>query len=96
MREALGEALRAIRLAQGRSLRDVSRSAQTSLGYISEIERGVKEASSELLAGIAASLDVPLSRVLADAAERLARREAAEAGAEIVALRPRPVLSRAA
>jgi transcriptional regulator with XRE-family HTH domain len=75
MRELLGESLRASRIAQGRTLRDVSRDAQISLGYLSEIERGVKEASSELLAAIVLALDLPLSEVVADVAERLADRE---------------------
>jgi len=76
MRDILGESLRSIRIVQGRTLRDVSRSARISLGYLSEIERGVKEASSELLAAIAAALDVPLSRVVFDVAQRLADAEA--------------------
>ncbi|MDR1807011.1 MAG: helix-turn-helix domain-containing protein [Propionibacteriaceae bacterium] len=89
MRELLGESLRAFRLAQGLSLREVSRSALISPGYLSEIERGVKEASSELLAAFAAALDVPLSRVMADVAERL-RRDEEDAAEEW------PVLRRAA
>ncbi|MDR0417772.1 MAG: helix-turn-helix domain-containing protein [Propionibacteriaceae bacterium] len=75
MRELLGESLRATRLAQGRTLRDVSRGAQISLGYLSEIERGIKEASSELLGAIAGSLGVPQSEIMADVASRLADRE---------------------
>jgi transcriptional regulator with XRE-family HTH domain len=75
MRQALGETIRASRVAQGRTLRDVSRAARISLGYLSEIERGVKEASSELLAAIALALEVPLSRLLADASDRLAAGE---------------------
>jgi transcriptional regulator with XRE-family HTH domain len=72
MREVLGESLRARRVAQGRTLRDVSHGARISLGYLSEIERGQKEASSELLAAIAGALELPLSRLLADVVERLA------------------------
>jgi len=75
LREILGASLRSIRIAQGRTLRDVSRAAQISLGYLSEIERGVKEASSELLAAIALALDVPLSRLVFDLALRLAEAE---------------------
>jgi transcriptional regulator with XRE-family HTH domain len=66
LREAIGDSLRRARLAQSRTLREVSTSARVSLGYLSEIERGRKEASSELLAAICAALDVPLSRVLWD------------------------------
>lgn len=64
MRKVIGEQLRQQRRDQGRTLRDVSTSARVSLGYLSEVERGQKEASSELLAAICAALDVPLSSVL--------------------------------
>ncbi|NUS43169.1 MAG: helix-turn-helix transcriptional regulator [Mycobacteriaceae bacterium] len=80
LREALGESLRRARVAQSRTLREVSTSARVSLGYLSEVERGRKEASSELLASICEALDVPLSDVLADAGESLAH-EAARASA---------------
>ncbi|MEV0683531.1 helix-turn-helix transcriptional regulator [Nocardia sp. NPDC050378] len=66
LREAIGDSLRRARLAQHRTLREVSTSARVSLGYLSEVERGRKEASSELLAAICEALDVPLSRVLWD------------------------------
>ncbi len=66
LREAIGDSLRRARLAQHRTLREVSGSARVSLGYLSEVERGRKEASSELLAAICSALDVPLSRVLWD------------------------------
>jgi transcriptional regulator with XRE-family HTH domain len=71
MREVLGESLREQRTAQGRTLREVSQDARVSLGYLSEIERGQKEASSELLAAICGALDVPLSIVLDDVSQRL-------------------------
>ena len=58
MREAIGGSLRRARTARGRTLRDVSRKANVSLGYLSEVERGRKEASSELLAAICEALDV--------------------------------------
>ena len=51
-RASLGDVLRAERMRQGMTLRDLSSSARVSLGYISEIERGQKEASSELLAAL--------------------------------------------
>ena len=50
LRRVIGDALRARRQAQHRTLREVSTAANVSLGYLSEIERGQKEASSELLA----------------------------------------------
>ena len=81
LRSLLGDVLRQRRLRQGRTLRDVSASARVSLGYISEIERGQKEASSELLAAICAALDVPLSEVLSEVSVELAREEAALAAA---------------
>lgn len=63
-RASLGDVLRAERMRQGMTLRELSSSARVSLGYISEIERGQKEASSELLAALCEALDVPLSGVL--------------------------------
>jgi transcriptional regulator with XRE-family HTH domain len=60
VRRLLGDVLRRQRQRQGRTLREVSAAAQLSLGYLSEVERGQKEASSELLASICAALDVPL------------------------------------
>jgi len=71
LREVIGDVLRHARTSQGRTLREVSNSARVSLGYLSEVERGRKEASSELLGAICVALDVPLSRVLADAAAEL-------------------------
>lgn len=64
LREALGDELRRLRMDQGRTLREVSTSARVSLGYLSEVERGQKEASSELLAAICSALDVPVGVVL--------------------------------
>ena len=64
---------------QGRTLREVSDAARVSLGYLSEVERGRKEASSELLSAICGALEVPLSRVLSDAGDELARQEQAAA-----------------
>ena len=76
MRQLVGEVLRARRISQGLTLRDVSSKARVSLGYISEVERGQKEASSELLAALAAALDVPLSKVLLDVSAMLELEEA--------------------
>ena len=66
-RRLLGEVLRDQRMRQGRTLRQVSADARVSLGYISEIERGQKEASSELLASICAALEAPRTPVRAPA-----------------------------
>ena len=76
-RRLLGEVLRSQRMRQGRTLRQVSADARVSLGYISEIERGQKEASSELLASICAALDVPLSAILSEVSDAVALEEAA-------------------
>ncbi|MBM7775824.1 transcriptional regulator with XRE-family HTH domain [Actinokineospora baliensis] len=64
LREAIGDRLRHARTNQRRTLREVSRSARVSLGYLSEVERGRKEASSELLAAICDALELPLSELL--------------------------------
>jgi transcriptional regulator with XRE-family HTH domain len=85
LREVLGDVLRRARTKQGRTLRQVSDSARVSLGYLSEVERGRKEASSELLSAICDALDVPLSQLLLDASEQLARRERAMASARSAA-----------
>ncbi|TDO60957.1 transcriptional regulator with XRE-family HTH domain [Kribbella sp. VKM Ac-2571] len=76
VRGLLGDVLRRKRLRQGRTLREVSADARVSLGYLSEVERGQKEASSELLAAICTALDVPLSMVFAEVSQDLAREEA--------------------
>ncbi len=71
LREVIGDVLRSHRTSQGLTLRELSADARVSLGYISEVERGQKEASSELLAALCSALDVPLSRVLGDASQQL-------------------------
>lgn len=75
LREVLGAELRRIRLLQGRTLRDVSAAASVSLGYLSEVERGEKEASSEMLLAICGALGAPLSVLLATVADDIAARE---------------------
>ena len=72
LREVIGDVLRRSRVEQGRTLREVSDAARVSLGYLSEVERGRKEASSELLSAICGALEVPLSRVLSEAGDGLA------------------------
>jgi transcriptional regulator with XRE-family HTH domain len=75
LREVIGDVLRRARIDQGRTLREVSDAARVSLGYLSEVERGRKEASSELLSAICGALEVPLSRVLSDAGDEMAQEE---------------------
>lgn len=72
LRTEIGDVLREIRRKQGRTLREVSSDAQVSLGYLSEVERGQKEASSELLVAISEALGVPLWYILREVSERMA------------------------
>ena len=68
MRTHIGHSLRGVRISQGRTLREVAKVARVSLGYLSEVERGQKEASSELLNSICTALNISLSTVLAEVA----------------------------
>ncbi len=77
LRRCLGDVLRGRRMQRGMTLRQVSAEARVSLGYISEIERGHKEASSELLASLCAALEIPLSEVLGEVSAAVAVDEAA-------------------
>jgi transcriptional regulator with XRE-family HTH domain len=76
LRTHLGSTLRSARICQGRTLRDVAKTARVSLGYLSEVERGQKEASSELLNSICRALDLSLSSVLTQALIHLKSHEA--------------------
>ncbi|WP_460445875.1 helix-turn-helix domain-containing protein [Angustibacter aerolatus] len=80
LRQELGDVLREERQQQRRTLREVSAAARVSLGYLSEVERGQKEASSELLASICGALELPMSIVLSQVSERVAETERTEAG----------------
>lgn len=71
LREAIGGSLRRARTLRKRTLRDVSRAARVSLGYLSEVERGRKEPSSELLASICEALDVSLADLLTEVVEEM-------------------------
>jgi transcriptional regulator with XRE-family HTH domain len=75
LREVMGEELRLRRQQQGRTLRQVSGDARVSLGYLSEVERGQKEASSELLGAICEALQLPMSLLLIRVGHRLAQAE---------------------
>lgn len=79
LRRLVGDALRGYRTDQGRTLRDVAGAARVSVPYLSEVERGRKEASSEVLAAVCKGLDVRLSDLL----EQVRR--------ELLAIEPRPV-----
>jgi len=71
----MGEVLRDVRLRRGDTLRQVAGRASVALGYLSEIERGQKEASSEILASVAEALDTPLSMIYHEVGNRLAKSE---------------------
>jgi transcriptional regulator with XRE-family HTH domain len=71
LREAIGGTIRRARTERRRTLRDVSKEARVSLGYLSEIERGRKEPSSELLAAICEALSLPLPELLDEVADVL-------------------------
>ncbi|MFT4199336.1 helix-turn-helix domain-containing protein [Gordonia sp. (in: high G+C Gram-positive bacteria)] len=92
LREALGAGLRHARTEQHRTLREISTAARVSLGYLSEVERGQKEASSELLAAICDALDMELADLLIDAGTAL-RAEAAAQMPPVVMAAPRPAHS---
>jgi transcriptional regulator with XRE-family HTH domain len=93
LRRLLGDVLRRQRQRQGRTLREVSSSARVSLGYLSEVERGQKEASSELLSAICDALDVPMSEVMREVSDDLSLAELAESAASETAAAPtRPLL----
>ena len=76
-RRLLVDVLRGARMQRGMTLRELSAEARVSLGYISEIERGQKEASSELLASLCAAMDLPLSEVLREVSDAVALEEVA-------------------
>lgn len=92
LRNVIGEEIRRHRLNQGRTLRDVAKSAAVSLGYLSEIERGVKEPSSEMLAAICAALEITVGNLVMAAGAQL---QATERSADVITLRP-SVASKAA
>lgn len=75
LRRVIGAVLRRVRLRQRRTLREVAQEAGVSLAYLSEIERGRKEVSSEVLAAICAALGLRLMDLLDEAREELSRLE---------------------
>src|SRR6187399_113758 len=72
VRHEIGDVLRDLRLQQGRTLRQVASRASVALGYLSEVERGQKEASSEILASVAEALETPISVIMREVGDRLA------------------------
>ncbi len=80
VRQEIGDVLRDFRLQKGRTLRQVAGDASVALGYLSEVERGQKEASSEILAAVADALDTPLSVIMGEVSDRLAVLEGIRVG----------------
>lgn len=72
IRQEIGDVLRSHRLRQGQTLRQVAARASVALGYLSEVERGQKEVSSEILASVADALNLPLSVVMREVSDRVA------------------------
>lgn len=72
VRQEIGDVLRDVRQRKGHTLRQVASRASVALGYLSEVERGQKEASSEILASVAEALEVPISLIMREVADRLA------------------------
>ena len=72
LREELGDVLRDVRLQKGQTLRQVASKASVALGYLSEVERGQKEASSEILASVADALDTPIAVIMREVSDRIA------------------------
>lgn len=72
VRQEIGDVLRDFRQQKGRTLRQIASRASVALGYLSEVERGQKEASSEILASVADALGVPLSVIMREVSDRLA------------------------
>lgn len=72
VRQEIGDVLRDFRLQKGHTLRQVASRASVALGYLSEVERGQKEASSEILASVADALDTPISVIMHEVGDRMA------------------------
>ena len=79
LRTMLGDVLRRTRLEQDRTLADVARAARVSMPYLSEVERGRKEVSSEILAAICDALRIDLADLLAEVGSDLAASDLASA-----------------
>ncbi|MGZ0711187.1 helix-turn-helix domain-containing protein (plasmid) [Coraliomargarita sp. W4R53] len=84
VRQEIGEVLRDFRQQKGRTLRQVASRASVALGYLSEVERGQKEASSEILASVAEALDVPISIIMREVGDRLSVMEGLQTFPDVV------------
>lgn len=84
VRQEIGEVLRDFRQQKGRTLRQVASRASVALGYLSEVERGQKEASSEILASVAEALDVPISTIMREVSDRISVLEGLQTFPDVV------------
>ncbi|MER7798126.1 helix-turn-helix transcriptional regulator [Microbacterium sp. NPDC096154] len=84
VRQEIGDVLRDMRQQKGQTLRQVASRASVALGYLSEVERGQKEASSEILASVAEALDVPISSIMREVGDRIAVLEGVQPFPDVV------------
>ena len=84
VRQEIGDVLRDFRLQKGRTLRQVASKASVALGYLSEVERGQKEASSEILASVADALGVPISIIMREVGDRISVLEGIQVFPDVV------------
>jgi transcriptional regulator with XRE-family HTH domain len=84
VRQEIGEVLRDFRQQKGRTLRQVASRASVALGYLSEVERGQKEASSEILASVAEAHDVPISIIMREVGDRISVLEGLQGFPDVV------------
>jgi transcriptional regulator with XRE-family HTH domain len=84
VRQEIGDVLRDMRLQKGKTLRQVAGRASVALGYLSEVERGQKEASSEILAAVADALDVPISTIMREVGDRISVLEGLQTFPDVV------------
>ncbi|SIT77617.1 helix-turn-helix domain-containing protein [Microbacterium sp. RU33B] len=84
VRQEIGDVLRDLRQQKGRTLRQVASRASVALGYLSEVERGQKEASSEILASVAEALDVPISVIMREVGDRISVLEGMQSFPDVV------------
>ncbi|WP_417562071.1 helix-turn-helix domain-containing protein [Microbacterium sp.] len=84
VRQEIGDVLRDFRQQKGHTLRQVAGRASVALGYLSEVERGQKEASSEILASVADALDVPISTIMREVSDRISVLEGVQAFPDVV------------
>lgn len=84
VRQEIGDVLRDFRQQQGQTLRQVASRASVALGYLSEVERGQKEASSEILGAVADALNLPISTIMREVGDRIAVLEGIDTFPDVV------------